>query len=149
MSLITATGDAVVTAINDSGLLPSPAVAVRRIIPTLEIEVSKDLQVQVITPRIDRSRQNRSTFRNTFVLQVGVFQLLPASNDQPPAAAAVDPLITLVENLANLRFADVISGSRGASYLNTTINPLYDADRLQTEHQFASVQTLTFVEFQG
>lgn len=141
--MITAIGDAVVSKINASGLLDSGETAVRKIVPRLDVDAAGTLQVLVITPTIERVRQNRTAFRNNLTVQAGVIKQVSAVTP-----AVVDPLIALAEGILNLTFDPVSDGGRRASFFASISEPLYDADRLEQLHTFVSVITIQFTEFQ-
>lgn len=142
--MITAIGDAIVSAINASGVLDSGEVAARSVIPRLDVEATTTLQVIVITPQIERTPQNRGQYRNNLTVQAGVIKQVSAVTK-----AVVDPLIAKAEGILNLRFDPVIDGSRQATFLGSVSNPLYDADRLEESHTFVSVISIAFAEFQS
>jgi hypothetical protein len=141
--MLTALGDAVVSAVNASGLLDSGEAAARRVIPKFDLEDTQTRQIQVITPGIDRTRQNRAEFRNLHLVQIGVLVQLPSKDPDD-----VDPQIALVEDLLNLRFDPVTDGGETAYYFDSTAAPIYDADKLEELHQFVGVVTVRFAHFQ-
>ncbi len=141
MSMITAIGDAVVTAINVAAFGGFTYTAKRLSIPKLDLEVTKALQILVITPSIERTRHNRSAFLNTSIIEVGVLQIV-----QKAEPLFTDPLIGLVESINQIDYEDVTFGGRNASFSKSEPKPLYDADALEQSSQFVSVTRITYLD---
>jgi len=138
LSTIIQIADTVVTELN-AGTFSQPLTAARHYVPSFELKDMNDLRVSVVPKGMVVTPLDRS--RNTHDAQIDLaVQKKFATGD----AAEIDPLVTLVEEIADFFRLRRLDSFRGAHWIKTEHNPIYAQDHWEEMRQFTSVVTLTF-----
>lgn len=138
MPIITSIADAVVASINAASL-SQPVNAERHYQPIFELSELKTLKVSVVPRGLALASAGRALEMSEHLIDVGVQQKLEAVD-----AAHIDPLIDLVDEIAELFRGKRLDGYPEAMWTKSTIDPLYAPEHLEQYRQFTSVLTLTF-----
>ena len=136
MSHLFATADAVVTELNATSWSQS-FTATRVLVSSVDWKSLDTLRVAVRAVSIEPKRLTRAKVSRKIELQIGVQKRLSAVS-----SATVDPLVALLEEIAE-HFADVYLASRaGARVESSVAEPPYDEKHLAELKQFTGVVTL-------
>lgn len=131
--------DAVVAELNAT-TFSQAFTAVRKYVPTYELQEMDSLHVTVVPKRIEREAQDRASDAEEFMLDIGVQKRVGAANVD---AATMDPLTYLCEEIAD-HFMRWSMASPEAACIAIEHNPIYLPSHLREMGQFTSVITLTF-----
>ncbi len=135
---IISTADAVVAAINASGLLapfPGALPAVRAYVPQYDLKDMGVLHVTVVPKGIVEAIESRSVVQYDPSVDVAV---------QKRGGVDLDPLLDLVVAIADAFRLKRLPAYPDAVWIRTEHLALFDPDHLANLHQFTSVLTLTF-----
>ncbi len=134
---IVAIADAVTAELNGSSF-SQPFVAQRSYVPTYDLQTMNDLKVTVVPKGISSVSLDRS--RDSFDYQVDV----AVQKKTLIQLDVVDPLMLLVEEIADHFRTNLLVSFPGARFMNVENSPVFAPDHLQELRQFTSVLTLTF-----
>ena len=138
MAVVTDVADAIVAELN-AATLSLPLTAARHYVPSFELQEMQDLHVTVVPKAVAITKSDRS--HNTQDIQIDVaVQKKFATGD----AAEIDPLLTLVEEIADFFRLRRLDSYPAAHWIKTEHKPIYAQDHWDELRQFTSVLTLTF-----
>jgi hypothetical protein len=138
IAVITQIADAVVEALN-AGTFSWTFTARRDYLPIYELEDVKDLRVTVVPKGVAIQSSGRNSNQHDVEIDVAVQKKLAKVE-----AAEIDPLIALVEEIADhFRFKRLISYT-SAVWIKTENEPVYAPEHLDQFRVFTSILTLTF-----
>ena len=130
--------EAVVTALN-AGTFSQSVTAVRHYLPRFDLAEVKDLHVSVVPKGIEVAQATRDKGTFDYRIDVAVQKKLTSGS-----AAELDPLLALVEEIAESFRGKRLPGMSTAMWVKTEHAPVYAPEHLQELRQFTSVMTLTF-----
>ncbi|MCL2701964.1 MAG: hypothetical protein FWE88_09790 [Phycisphaerae bacterium] len=140
MSTITELTDAIVAALNGHSF-SRPFTARRCYVPTFDLKDMKTLHVTVVPRGVELSTASRSLIQHDVQVDVAIQQKLPASADPTGDQAAIDALMGLVLEVADVLRAVGRFGE--AQWVKSENSPIYSPEHLEQLRQFTSVLTLT------
>jgi hypothetical protein len=138
MAEITDIAAALVTALNAQSW-PVTFQAERAYQPTFELKDLKTLKVTVVPKGVMITQVTREKASHDYQVDVGVQKKF-----QKGDAAELDPLMELVQQIANLFRGQRLNGMLAAMWIKSEINPLYSLEHMEQYRQFTSVVTFTF-----
>jgi hypothetical protein len=138
MPVAVAIAEAVVAALNGHSF-SQPFISERSFLPKFDLKELKTLKVVVVPRGRVLSVADRSRAQQDYAIDIGV--LLKLSGTTP---GQVDPMISLVEEIADFFRAKRLSDYPAAAWLKTEHNPLYDLEHLDQLRQFTSVMSVTY-----
>jgi hypothetical protein len=130
--------DALVAALNAQSWTPSFQ-AERAYQPSFELKELKTLKVTVVPKGVTITQITREKASHDYQVDVGVQKKF-----QKGDAVELDPLMQLVQDLANIFRAKRLTGMLAAMWLKSEISPLYSPEHMEQYRQFTSVVTFTF-----
>jgi len=141
MSQIVWIAKAVVNAIN-AATLSQPVDAKRYYLPEFDLKEMDSLHVSVVPAELDEEVADRSRDRAEYKIHVAVQKRV--SRRDPPGfdAEAIDALMHLVEEIADVFRHKVLSP--GVTWAKTENKPIYDPKQLKEHGLFTSLLELTF-----
>lgn len=134
---IVAIADAVTAELNGT-VFSQPFVAQRSYVPTYDLQSMNDLKVTVVPKALSNVALDRSRDSCDYLIDVAVQKKTTAQPD------SVDPLMLLVEEIADHLRSQPLASFPGARCMNVENAPVFAPDHLQELRQFTSVLTLTF-----
>jgi len=138
MAVITEIADAVVAELNGASFSQT-FTAERHYQPTFELPDMKDLHVTVVPKGLVIHPGSRSQNQHEYQIDVAVQKKFDKGD-----AAELDPLMTLVEEIADhFRFRR-LGGFPNAAWLKTENKPVYAQEHMAELRQFTSILTLTY-----
>ena len=138
MAVIIDIADAVVTELN-AGSFSQAFTAERHYLPIFELEDLKGLRVTVVPKGVAIQSTGRNSNQHDVEIDVAVQKKLTKTD-----GTEIDPLMILVEELADhFRFKRLTSYA-GAVWSKTQNEPVYAQEHLDQFRVFTSVLTLTF-----
>jgi hypothetical protein len=138
LSTVIQVADGVVAELN-AGTFSQPLTAARHYVPSFELQEMNELRVSVVPKAVVVSPLDRS--RNTHDAQIDLaVQKKFATGD----AAEIDPLMALVEEIADHFRLRRLDSFPAAHWIKTEHKPIYAQDHWEELRQFTSVLTLTF-----
>jgi hypothetical protein len=146
MSTAIDAADAVKTVLNAAAGSPAAYAAIRVYVPAFTLEECKTLRVAVMPHTDAWILASRNQYENNLAVDVGVYKLVTGNPATEEANPEIDALVTQTKTLARL-FGPGKIVSSSLKWIETLNDPVYDRDRLRSEHIFASLITLTFKEF--
>jgi len=138
MAVITDIADAVVAELN-AGTFSQPFEAKRYYRPVFDLAEMKDLHVSVVPRGMTIERADRSRNQHDVQIDVAVQQKFQSGD-----AAELDPLMALVEEIADFFRLRRLTVRPEAVWIRTENVPIYAPEHLDELRQFTSVLTLTF-----
>jgi hypothetical protein len=137
--------DAVVDSLN-SGSFALSFIAVRYYVPVGQLEALETLTVQVVPTTIERLLQTRAGGSlDTYRIDVGIMQVIGTGPMDPlQIETACDPLMGLVEAIANSFFGQRLASYPQASCIEVANAPIYSPPHLDGSRLFLSLLTLGF-----
>ena len=129
--------DQVATELN-TATFSQPFTAARLFLPLFELKDLETLRVSVVPRSIGTSIHTRKQTQNDYGVDIGIQKRVDNSD------AAVDPLLFLVEEIAEFFKFQRLAGATNAVWISTENDPVYAADHRETLRVFTSVLTLTF-----
>jgi len=130
--------DAVVAEIN-AATLSMPVTAARAYAPVFDLAEMKDLHVTVVPKGLEQELGSRAGTPREIKVDVAVQKKLQAAD-----AAEIDPLVGLVEEIAELFKLKRLGTYHQAIWRKTENVPIYSQEHLAELRQFTSVLTFTF-----
>ncbi len=138
MAVITDIADAVVTDLN-GGSFSQPFTAERHYQPLFELADMKDLHVTVVPKAIAILPAGRALSNYDHSIDIAVQKKFDKGDP-----AELDPLMTLVEEIADhFRFRR-LEGFPNAAWVKTENKPIYAQEHMEQLRQFTSILTLTY-----
>jgi len=116
-----------------------PVNAERKYLPLFDLKDMKDLHVTVVPRGVAVSTLGRN--RNQYDYQVDVAVQKKLADEGP---LEVDPLMSLVEEIADHFRLKRLAGYPEACWTRTRNEPVYDPEHMNELRQFTSVLTFTF-----
>lgn len=138
MSVITDIAEAVVAELN-AGTFSQTFQAERHYLPVYELEDIKDLRVTVVPKGTAIQSAGRGSNQHDVEIDVAVQKKL--TKTEP---TEIDPLIALVEELADQFRLKRLASYPNAVWTRTQNEPVYAAEHLDQYRVFTSILTLTF-----
>lgn len=138
MALIVDIAEAVVAELN-GGTFSQSFTAQRLYRPQFDLAEMQDLHVTVVPRGIETSIASRSGVQCDVSVDVAVQKKL-----QTETSAEIDPLMALVEEIADFFRGRKLSECPRASWIATANEPVYSPGHLEELRQFTSVLTVTF-----
>jgi len=138
MAVITDVADAIVAELNAASL-SLPLTAARHYVPSFELQDMKDLHVSVVPKGVVITKSDRSRNTNDFQIDVAVQKKFEKGD-----AAEIDPLVTLVEEIADFFRLRRLDSYPAAHWIKTEHAPIYAQEHWDELRQFTSILTLTF-----
>ena len=138
MAVITDVAEALVAELNAASL-SLPLTAARHYVPSFELPDMKDLHVSVVPKGVVITKSDRSRNTNDFQIDVAVQKKFEKGD-----AAEIDPLMTLVEEIADFFRLRRLTAYPNAHWIKTEHAPIYSQEHWDELRQFTSVLTLTF-----
>lgn len=138
MSLVTDVAEAVKESLN-AATFSQPFTAERHYQPLFDLSEMKDLHVTVVPNAVSVHPLGRGQNRYDVKVDVAV-QKKFAKGDN----AELDPLIALVEEIADHFRLKRLEGFAAAMWVKTENAPVYAQEHMEQLRQFTSVVTLTF-----
>ena len=138
MSVITNVADAIAAELN-AAALSLPLTAERHYVPSFALKEMKDLHVSVVPKGVVITKADRS--RNTHDVQLDVAVQKKFDNG---TNTEIDPLIALVEEIADLFRLKRLDSYPNAHWIRTEHMPIYSREHWDEMRQFTSVLTFTF-----
>lgn len=138
MSLVIAVADAVVAVLKAE---PLKLEAMRAYRPEFDLAELTTMRVTVVPKGLEISGSGRNANQHDIRVDVALQQKVTAVDN-----TALDPLMTLVEQVANqLRLRRLeLGGGGSAIWVKTENDPIYAPEQLQTKQVFISLLTFTF-----
>jgi len=141
-AIILQLADAVTTALNAATLSQSFA-AVRSYIPVYgkQDEDADDLStltVAVVPSELAFTTEARNSDEFDYIIDIGIFKRVEPTND------VCDPLMQLVEEIADLFRGDTVTASLPARFVSATNAPIYDQEMMRQQNIFAALIRLFF-----
>jgi len=130
--------DAVVAEIN-AAALSMPVTAERAYQPVFDLAEMRNLHVTVVPRGLERELGSRAGTPREVKVDVAVQKKLQAAD-----AAEIDPLVGLVEEIAELFKLKRLPAYHQAVWTRTENVPIYSQEHLAELRQFTSVLTFTF-----
>ena len=138
MATITDIADAVVAELNGHTFSQS-LVAVRYYRPVFDLGEMRTLHVSVVPKGVTIERADRSRNQYDFAIDVAVQKKFEKGD-----AAELDPLMALVEEVADFFRLRRLAAYPDAVWVRTDNVPVYAPEHLEEFRQFTSVLSLTF-----
>ena len=138
MSTVLNIADAVVAELN-AATLSLPVQAVRLFVPTFDIKEMKELHVSVVPRELHVRGLDRHRNSYDAAIDLAVQKKFSKGSNQE-----VDPLVTLVEEIADLFRLKRLASFPGAMWTGTDHQVLYSQEHWDQMHQFTSLLTLLF-----
>jgi len=138
MSELAAIAGAVVTALNE-GEFSQPFTAQRLYRPAFDLEEMKDLHVSVVPRGVEVTPEARGKAAYDYKVDVGVQKRLEKCD-----ANELDPLMQLVEEIADFFRLKRLTEYSAAAWLKTEYAPVFAPEHLDQLRQFTGVVTFTF-----
>lgn len=138
MSEIVHVTDAVVAALNGA-TFSQPVNAERSYLPQFELPEMEDLHVTVVPKTVEITGATRGTGTYDYKIDVAVQKRFETGD-----ATELDPLLRLVEEIADHFRFKRLDGHPAAAWVKTEHPAIYAPEHMENFRQFTSVVTLTF-----
>ena len=138
MALIADIADAVVAELN-AGSFSVPLTAERLYRPDFELPEMKDLHVSVVPGGVTTVTLGRGRAQHDYRIDVAVQKKFKKGD-----AVELDPLMALVEEIADHFRFKRLDGHPAAVWVKTENAPVYAQEHMAEMRQFTSVLTFTF-----
>ena len=138
MAVVTDIADAVVQELN-AGTFSTPLEAKRHYRPIFDLAEMQDLHVTVVPKGLAVERLDRSRNQHDVAIDIAVQKKCQTADN-----AELDPLMALVEEIADFFRLRRLTACPGAVWIRTENVPIYAPEHLDELRQFTSVLTLTF-----
>jgi hypothetical protein len=141
MSVLTDIASAVETELNaaPAGTFEPAFTAQRAYLPQYELKDMADLHVTVVPKGVVVQSASRAVSQYDYSIDVAVQKKLAATDP-----AEIDPLMALVEQIADFFRQRRLSAYPSAAWVRTEHTHLYAQEHMSDLRQFTSVLTLTF-----
>lgn len=138
MAVITDIADAVVAQLN-AGTFSQSFTAERAFLPVFELSDLKNVRVTVVPKGVAIIPGGRSHNQHDYAVDAAVQKKLDAADN-----AEIDPLVTLVDEIADFFRLKRLESYPGAVWLKTENEPVYSQEHLDQLRQFTGLLTFTF-----
>ena len=138
MATIVDIADAVVAELN-AGQFSQAFTAVRSYRPQYDLSEMTTLHVTVVPKGVEMVTVSRNSVQHDVSVDVAVQKKLETESN-----AEIDPLMALVEELADFFRLRRLAACPNAVWMKTENEPVYSPGHLEELRQFTSVLTLTF-----
>jgi hypothetical protein len=138
LSTVLNVADAVVAQLN-TATLSQPVVAERLYVPNFDLQDMQDLRVTVVPRELHVRGLDRG--RNSYEAEI---DLAVQKKFKKGDAAEIDPLVALVEEIADLFRLKRLASFPGAIWSRTDHQVLYSQEHWDQLRQFTSLLTLSF-----
>ncbi len=138
MPLITEIADAVAATLN-AATLSQPVTAERHYQPIFDLPEMMALHVSVVARGVVINQLSRSSSAHDVQIDVAVQKKFDAGD-----STELDPLMQLVEEIADLFRFKPLADYPAAMWLKTENVPIYSIEHMDQLRQFTSVLTITF-----
>ena len=138
MALIIDIADALVAELNGAAF-GMPFTATRVYVPRFDLEEMGTLRVTVVPKGVDISTASRSGHQHDYRVDVGVQRKFETGD-----AAELDPLMDLVEEIADHFRGAVLGTDPEAACIGVENGPIYAQEHMREGRLFTSILTLTF-----
>ena len=138
MSLIVDVAEALVVELN-AGSFSQSLSAQRHYVPSFELPDMADLHVSVVPKGMAIANSDRTRNSHDVQIDVAVQKKFEAGD-----AAEIDPLMDLVEEIADFFRLRRLSSYPNAHWIKTEHKPIYAQEHWDELRQFTSVLTFTF-----
>ena len=117
-----------------------PVVCQRKYAPNWDLKDIDGIQVTVVPKGNEITTATRNELSNQISVDVGIQRKVNASTP-----AEIDPLMDLVQELADFLTRRPLAAYANASWLRIANTPIYAPDHLTDKRLFTSVLTVTYV----
>ena len=138
MPVLTDIAEAVKNELN-AGEFSQEFEAVRLYQPLFELPEMKTLHVTVVPRGVEMAVSSRSLVQHDYGVDVAVQKKFDTDE-----AVELDPLMALVEEIADFFRLRRLTAVPGAAWAKTENSPVYSQEHMEQFRQFTSVATLTF-----
>jgi hypothetical protein len=138
MAVVTDIAAAVVAELN-AATFSQPVTAERSYFPQFDLPEMKTLHVTVVPKEVASGVSDRSRKQGEYSVDIAVQKKLSSDDN-----ADIDPLVALVEEIADHFHARRLAAYPNAVWLKTEQIVLYAPDHMADLRQFTSVLTLTY-----
>ena len=138
MSTVLNVADALVATLN-SATLSQPVIAQRLYVPNFDLQDVSELRVSVVPREVSITALDRRREFHEVAIDVAVQKKFDKGD-----AAEIDPLVSLVEEIADLFKHSRLDSFPAAIWAKTQLVVLYSAEHWEQLRQFTSLLTLTF-----
>jgi hypothetical protein len=143
MAVVVEIADSVVAALNAAHLSQSFE-AKRYYLPEFELKDMDTLHISVVPAELDEEIADRSRDRAEYKIHVAVQKRVAKSDPPGLDQAAIDGLMTLVQEIDDLFRHKPLFAYTQASWVKTENKPIYDPKHLKESSQFTSLLAFTF-----
>ena len=143
MAVVVEIADAVVAALNATHL-SQPFQAERYYLPEFDLRDMDTLHVSVVPAELDEDLAARSRDRAEYKIHVAVQKRVVQGDPPGLDQAAIDGLMQLVQEIADLFRHKPLAGFAAAHWTKTENKPIYDPKQLKEDSQFTSLLVFTF-----
>ena len=138
MSVVTDVADSIVAELN-AATLSQPFTAERKFVPSFALPEMASLHVTVVPKGVSITKSDRSRNTHDVMVDVAVQKKFDKGD-----AAEIDPLMNLVEEIADLFRLRRLDSYPAAHWLKTEHAPIYSQEHWDEMRQFTSILTFTF-----
>jgi len=138
MPVITDIADAIVAELNGTAFVP-PVTAERHYVPQFELPEMQSLHVTVVPKAAVLGMADRTRSQSDYSVDIAVQQKFETGDN-----AELDPLLSLVEQIADHFRGRRLDSYPDAAWLRTEQTVLYAPEHMHELRQFTSVLTLTY-----
>ncbi len=143
MSLVLDIADAVTFEINAAeNVFSQPFTAVRRVLPSFDLEALADLKVTVVPKGVQITGSTRSATQHDIAVDIGIQKKLTGTDAD--IDTQVHGLGTLVDQIAGYLTRRPLSGFPWATWVSIANDPVYAPEHLSEQRVFTSVLTTTY-----
>ncbi len=143
MAVVIDIADAV-TAMLNAAELSQPFTAVRHYLPEFDLKEMDQLHVSVVPAELDEEMSDRSRDRAEYKIHVAVQKRVVRQSPPGLDNAAIDGLMTLVQEIDDLLRHKPLPGYPQAHWIKTENKPIYDPKHLKEHGQFTSLLAFTY-----
>jgi len=138
MAVVTDLADAVVAELN-AATFSQPVTAERHYLPQFDLPEMKTLHVTVVPKGVVLSTSDRARGQGDYSIDIAVQKKFETDEN-----TELDPLVALVEEIADHFRARRLASYPNAAWLKTEQTVLYAPEHIHELRQFTSVLTLTY-----
>ena len=138
MAVITDIAEAVVVELN-AGTFSQTFTAERAFLPVFELSDLKNVRVTVVPKGVTIIPGGRAHNQHDYAIDVAVQKKLDVADN-----AEIDPLMTLVDEIADFFRLKRLDSYPGAIWLKTDNEPVFSQEHLDQMRQFTGLLTFTF-----
>ena len=143
MAVVIDIADAV-TAMLNAASLSQPFTAARHYLPEFDLKEMNELHISVVPAELDEEMSDRSRDRAEYKIHVAVQKRVVKQSPPGLDNAAIDGLMTLVQEIDDLLRHKPLAGYPQAHWIKTENKPIYDPKHLKEHGQFTSLLAFTY-----